>query len=61
MPSWGKGWEVGVRKAIYQHEKTERLAAEILETECGKRHETGTHSLCPRCQQAREAKSEGTS
>lgn len=57
--SWGKGWEVGVRKAIWQHDKAQQRAAEILATECGKpassgtvgAHETGTRTdLCPKCQ-----------
>ena len=49
--SWGRGWEVGVRKAIWKHEKARALAAEILQTECGIRHDTGSRrDLCPNCQ-----------
>jgi hypothetical protein len=47
--TWGKGWEVGVNKAIYQHRKTQEIAARILSVECGVKHKTGTHELCPRC------------
>lgn len=57
MSRWGRGWEVGVRKAISEHERTLRQAAEILELECGREHKTGDRrDLCPRCQ--REAQSE---
>ncbi len=48
--SWGRGWEVGVRKAIHDHEKTQAQAARILEAECGTRHARGSRKdLCPRC------------
>ena len=49
--SWGRGGMVGVRKAIWEHERVQKMAAEILATECGTRHETGTRAdLCPKCQ-----------
>lgn len=42
---------VGVRRAIYEHQRAQELAARILETECGTVHETGTRAdLCPKCQ-----------
>lgn len=49
--SWGRGWGVSVRKAIYQHERARAEAARILATECGTRHDWGTRKdLCPLCQ-----------
>lgn len=39
--SWGKGWEVGVRKSLWAHEKAMALAAEILATEHGTVHAAG--------------------
>jgi hypothetical protein len=49
--SWGKGWEVGVRKAIWQHQTVRRMAAEILAAEHGQHHEAGSRTdLCPLCQ-----------
>lgn len=54
--SWGKGWEVGLNKAIYQQRMAQELAAVILDAECGTKHETGTRTdLCPKCQEARTA------
>lgn len=50
--SWGKGGMTGVGKAIWQHERAQILAAAILEKECGDKHVTGSHSLCPKCQAA---------
>lgn len=47
---WGKGWEVGVNKSIYQHRKVQEMAAMILSTECGVRHKVGTHEMCPNCE-----------
>jgi single-strand DNA-binding protein len=29
MARWGRGWEVGIRKAIYQHERALRIADEL--------------------------------
>ena len=52
MTRWGRGWEVGVRKAIWQHEKAREQAALILADEHGTRHEPGTRTdLCPKCQE----------
>ena len=52
---WGTGGMVGVRRAIYQHERVQEQAARILEAECGTVHETGTRrDLCPKCQAAPE-------
>lgn len=51
--SWGNGGMVGVRKAIYEHERMQERAAAILAVECGTRHETGSRTdLCPGCQKA---------
>lgn len=47
--SWGRGGMVGVRKAIWKHEKTLQQAASILQAECGNRHKLGEHELCPKC------------
>jgi hypothetical protein len=48
--SWGRGWEVGVRKAIWEHERTLGIAAEILAAEHGVKHEAGARrDLCPIC------------
>lgn len=53
MSGWGRGWEVGARKAMWQQERTDRLAADILASECGDRHATGSRTdLCPKCQAA---------
>lgn len=60
--SWGRGWEVGVRKSIWEHERTLRIAAELLHAECGVRHETGTRKdLCPNCQRAPRVATGGVS
>lgn len=49
--SWGKGWEVGVRKAISAHERAMAQAAEILASEHGTVHELGARpDLCWKCQ-----------
>lgn len=57
MSAWGKGGLVGVRKAIWEHERTQLRAAAILATECGTRHETGTRTdLCPKCQRHEQEK-----
>lgn len=49
--SWGRGWEVGVRKAIYEHERAREIAAEILASEHGVKHQSGERKdLCPVCQ-----------
>lgn len=49
--NWGRGWEVGVRKAMYQQDRAREIAAEILATEHGVKHEPGTRpDLCPKCQ-----------
>jgi len=48
---WGRGGMVGVRKAIYAHEKAQEQAAAILVRECGVDHRTGDRAdLCPMCQ-----------
>ena len=48
--SWEKGWEVGIRKAIWQHSRTLELAADILAQEHGIKHEPGSRGdLCPKC------------
>ena len=48
--SWGKGWEVGIRKAIWQQERAREVAAEILRVEHGKQHVAGSRpDLCPLC------------
>ena len=47
---WGRGWEVGVRKAIWQQERARDIAAEILAHEHGTKHQPGAHRLCPKCQ-----------
>jgi len=50
--NWGRGWEVGVRKAIYDHERARQRAAGILADEHGTHHEPGTRiDLCPKCQE----------
>lgn len=56
MSAWGRGGTVGVRKAIWKHEQTLRQAAAILATECGTRHKTGEHELCPKCEEWRRSK-----
>ncbi len=49
--SWGKGWEVGIRKSIWAHEKAMGRAAEILAQEHGTGHELGSRpDLCWKCQ-----------
>jgi hypothetical protein len=54
--SWGKGWEVGIRKALWAHEAAMAQAREILAQEHGTAHPTGTRTdLCWKCQA--EAKS----
>ncbi|MDP3937094.1 MAG: hypothetical protein Q8R92_03055 [Deltaproteobacteria bacterium] len=54
MASWGRGGMVGVRKAIYTHERTLRLASVILADEHGDKHAPGTRrDLCPKCAGAR--------
>ena len=58
--SWGRGWQVGVNKAIYQHDKVMQRAAEILEGECGIRHKAGSHDLCLLCAKARAAIAKAT-
>jgi len=48
--SWGRGWEVGVRKAIHAQQKAEEQAARILAKECGTKHAHETRSdICPSC------------
>ena len=49
--SWGKGWEVGVRKALWAHQQARERAAEILAQEHGTAHAAGTRTdLCWKCQ-----------
>lgn len=49
--SWGRGWEVGVRKAMWEQERARQIAAEILAQEHGTQHEAGSRpDLCPKCQ-----------
>lgn len=51
--SWGRGWEVGVRKQIDAQRRAMEIAAEILATEHGTVHEAGARpDLCPKCQQS---------
>lgn len=60
--SWGKGWEVGVRKALWSHEQAMRLAADILATEHGTVHAAGARSdLCWKCQALAKAAGAGPS
>jgi hypothetical protein len=58
---WGKGWEVGVHKAINAHERAIRQAEQILINECGLRHKQGEHSLCPICRCHRKVTSSNVS
>ena len=51
--NWGKGWEVSINKAIWQHHETMRQARAILKEECGIKHYTGSHDLCPMCGELR--------
>jgi hypothetical protein len=61
MSSWGRGWEVGVRKALWAHEKAMQQAAEILAQEHGTAHIAGSRTdLCWKCQAEAKSKS-GTS
>ncbi|MGH2997671.1 MAG: hypothetical protein ACRDNM_00065 [Gaiellaceae bacterium] len=54
---WGRGWDVGIRKAISEHERALDLAAPILAQECGTRHEPGARAdLCPKCQSFEKGK-----
>ena len=47
---WGRGWEVGVRKAAYEHAVAQEKAAQLLKAECGVRHKLGERrDLCPVC------------
>ena len=49
--SWGKGWEVGVRKALWSHQQAMERAAEILAAEHGTVHAAGSRpDLCWKCQ-----------
>ena len=42
----------GPRRAIWEHERANEGAAQILEAECGTRHKTGSRAdLCPKCQE----------
>lgn len=51
MTRWGRGGLVGVRKAIYEHERLQKQAAVILEREHGVGHRPGERAdLCPKCQ-----------
>lgn len=36
--AWGKGWEVGPRKNIWEHERATARAAQILGEEHGIKH-----------------------
>lgn len=48
--SWGRGWQVGVNKAIYAHEQALAVAADILSAECGSIHKLGERAdLCRHC------------
>lgn len=48
---------VGVRKAIWAHERTLKQAAVILAEECGTVHKTGERTdLCPKCQEHEAAR-----
>lgn len=47
MTRWGKGWRVGISKAIAEGERAARRAARILEHEHGIRHQDGDRpDLC---------------
>jgi hypothetical protein len=64
--AWGRGWQVGINKAIDQHERALSQAAEILAEECGTLrtrviggqevtfgHKLGDRpDLCPKCKRA---------
>lgn len=52
---WGKGGMVGVRKAIWQHERAISQAEVILSKEHGIRHKEGEHAICPKCQTFNQA------
>lgn len=57
---WGRGWEVSVRKAIWEQERAQARAAEILDRECGTVHELGARGdLCPSCQRELERRRRG--
>lgn len=53
--SWGRGGMVGVRKSIWRHEQTMKIAQDILTKEHGIKHKDGEHELCPICQQSKAA------
>jgi len=60
--SWGKGWEVGVRKAQWSHQRAMERAAEILAQEHGTNHVAGTRTdLCWKCQQEARLEQAGPS
>lgn len=60
--SWGRGWEVGLRKAIWEQERARQQAAEILAAEHGTAHVAGSRpDLCPKCQTFRQRTAEGPS
>lgn len=51
MPKWGRGWEVGINKAISEHERVTQRAAEIVTAEHGRCHQPGERiNLCMVCQ-----------
>lgn len=41
---------VGVGKAIWEHEQTEKIAAAIIRAECGIKHEHGSDAEKDRCE-----------
>ncbi len=51
MSRWGKGWEVGVQKALSAQKRVRAKARAILAEEHGTRHVPGSRTdLCPKCQ-----------
>lgn len=50
MSRWGRGGMVGVGKAIWEHEQTEKIAAAIIRAECGIKHEHGSDAEKDRCE-----------
>lgn len=55
--SWGRGGLVGVRKEIWAQERIMRLAALLIEAECGEKHALGERDdLCPKCKEFSDLK-----
>ena len=52
MPRWGRGWEVGVNKAIYEHERIERQAQAMITAEHLVKHDLSEREdLCLICKE----------